>query len=43
MDPGFGAGVRLKFRKRTSTNLAVDGAWDQFGVGHVFFGMQEAF
>jgi hypothetical protein len=43
MDPGFGVGLRLKFDKRTSTNLAVDYAQDRYGNGHVFFGMQEVF
>jgi len=43
VDPGFGAGLRLKFNKRTATNLAIDWAWDRFGTGHFFLGMQEAF
>jgi hypothetical protein len=43
LDPGYGAGLRLKFDKRTSTNLAVDYARDRFGDGHLFFGMQEVF
>ena len=28
-DRGIGAGLRLKFNKRTNTNLAIDGAWGQ--------------
>jgi hypothetical protein len=43
LDPGYGAGLRLKFDKRTATNLAVDYARDRFGDGHLFFGMQEVF
>jgi hypothetical protein len=43
LDPGYGVGLRLKFDKRTATNLAVDYARDRFGDGHLFFGMQEAF
>ncbi|HET9952505.1 MAG TPA: hypothetical protein VFS09_11995 [Candidatus Eisenbacteria bacterium] len=43
VDPGIGAGLRLKFNKRTSTNLTIDAAWDRFGVGHMFLAMQEAF
>jgi hypothetical protein len=43
LDPGYGVGLRLKFDKRTSTNLAVDYARDRFGDGHLFFGMQEVF
>jgi hypothetical protein len=43
LDPGYGAGLRLKFDKRTATNLAVDYARDRFGNGNLFFGMQEAF
>jgi hypothetical protein len=43
VDPGVGAGLRIKFNKRTATNLSLDAAWDRFGVGHLFLGMQEAF
>jgi hypothetical protein len=43
LDPGYGLGLRFKFDKRTSTNLAVDYARDRFGDGHLFFGMQEVF
>lgn len=42
-DRGFGAGVRLKFNKRTNTNLAVDGAYGQDQKVRVFLGLQEAF
>ena len=42
-DPGFGAGLRIKYSKRTDTNLAVDSAWDAFWNWHLFFGMQEVF
>ena len=43
IDPALGLGLRIKFNKRTATNLAIDSAWDRFGVGHMFLGMQEAF
>ena len=43
LDPGYGLGLRLKFDKRTSTNLAADYARDRFGNGNLFFGMQEVF
>jgi hypothetical protein len=43
VDPGAGVGLRLKFNKRTATNLSIDAAWDRFGVGHMFLGLQEAF
>jgi hypothetical protein len=42
-DLGAGAGLRFKYNKRTSTNLAVDLAYDEFGTAHVFFGLQEVF
>jgi hypothetical protein len=43
LDPGMGAGLRIKFNKRNDTNLSVDLAWDEFRVSHVFFGLQEVF
>ena len=43
LDPGGGVGGRLKFSKRTNTNLTVDAAWGEFGQAHFFFGMQEVF
>lgn len=43
LDPGMGAGLRIKFNKRTDTNLAVDMAWDEFRVSHLFLGLQEVF
>jgi hypothetical protein len=43
MDPGGGAGVRLKFNKKTDTNLAVDAAWGQDENVRFFFGLQEVF
>jgi hypothetical protein len=42
-DFGGGAGVRLKFNKRSSTNLAVDFGWGDDGSKGVFFGMSEVF
>jgi len=43
LDPGYGVGLRMKYNKRTSINLAVDLAYDRFGASHYFFGMQEVF
>ena len=43
LDPGMGGGLRLKFNKHSDTNLAVDMAWDEFRVSHVFMGLQEVF
>ena len=42
-DPGGGIGLRVKFNKRTASNLTVDLAWGVRQPGRVFFGMQEAF
>jgi hypothetical protein len=42
-DPGGGVGLRVKFNKRTASNLTVDLAWGVNQPGRVFFGMQEAF
>ncbi len=42
-DYGGGLGLRVKFNKRTSTNLAIDGAYGQDSALRFFFGMQEAF
>ena len=42
-DPGGGVGLRVKFNKRTASNLTVDLAWGVRQPGRVFFGMQEAF
>jgi outer membrane protein assembly factor BamA len=42
-DPGGGIGLRIKFNKKTATNLAVDLAWGDLQPGRLFFGMQEVF
>ena len=42
-DPGYGFGVRLKFNKRTNTNLAADVARGQDATTRMFFGLQEVF
>ena len=42
-DPGGGVGLRLKFGKRTDTNLTVDYGWGSARSNGVYFGMQEAF
>jgi hypothetical protein len=42
-DFGGGAGVRLKFNKRTNTNLAVDAGYGQDESVRLFFGLQEVF
>jgi outer membrane protein assembly factor BamA len=43
VDPTGGVGLRMKFNKRTASNLTVDLAWGQFQPGRLFFGMQEVF
>ena len=43
LDAGFGAGLRVKFTKRTNTNLAVDVGRGQDGSNRFFFGLQEVF
>jgi outer membrane protein assembly factor BamA len=42
-DYGFGLGIRLKFNKRTNTNLSVDAARGQDDTTRFFFGLQEVF
>lgn len=42
-DPAGGVGLRLKFNKRTATNLTMDVGWGVDQQAHVFLGMQEAF
>ena len=42
-DPGFGVGLRVKFTKRTNTNLAVDAGRGQDEKTRWFFGLQEVF
>ncbi len=43
IDPGVGFGIRIKFNKRTSTNLAIDYAWGRGNSSGVFLGMSEVF
>jgi hypothetical protein len=43
VDPGGGVGVRVKFNKRTASNLTVDLSWGERQPGRFFFGMQEVF
>jgi hypothetical protein len=43
VDPGGGVGLRVKFNKRTASNLTVDLSWGQSQPGRFFFGMQEVF
>ncbi|HET9325833.1 MAG TPA: hypothetical protein VFQ05_03595 [Candidatus Eisenbacteria bacterium] len=42
-DPGFGLGIRVKFNKKTNTNLSVDAARGQDDTTRFFFGLQEVF
>jgi hypothetical protein len=42
-EPGYGVGLRMKFNKRTNTNLAVDAARGQDETTRLFFGLQEVF
>ena len=43
LDPGYGVGVRMKFNKKTNTNLSVDAARGQDEKTRWFFGLQEVF
>ena len=43
LDPGYGIGLRMKFNKKTNTNLSVDAARGQDDVTRWFFGLQEVF
>ena len=43
LDPGYGVGLRMKFNKKTSTNLSVDAARGQDDQTRWFFGLQEVF
>jgi len=43
LDPGYGAGLRMKFNKKTNTNLSVDAARGQDEITRWFFGLQEVF
>ena len=43
LDPGYGIGFRMKFNKRTDTNLAVDAANSRDNIVRFFFGLQEVF
>ena len=42
MDPGGGLGLRIKFVKRTRTNLTLDMGWGRVSKG-IYFGTQEVF
>jgi len=42
-DKGGGAGLRVKFNKRSNTNLAIDRAWGEAGSKGWFFGLTEVF
>jgi outer membrane protein assembly factor BamA len=42
-DPSGGVGLRLKFNKRTATNLTADLGWGRDQPARLFLGMQEAF
>lgn len=43
LDPGYGVGLRMKFNKKTNTNLSVDAARGQDDKTRWFFGLQEVF
>ena len=43
LDPGGGLGVRIKFNKRSDTNLALDFGWGDGGSQGLFAGLQEVF
>ena len=42
-DKGGGVGLRIKFNKRSNTNLTIDRAWGEEGSGGWFMAMTEAF
>ena len=42
-DHGFGLGLRLKFNKRSNTNLALDHAWGESNSRGWYMGMTEVF
>ena len=42
-DPGVGLGLRVKFVKRTRTNLTIDYGWGNAGSNGLYLGTQEAF
>jgi hypothetical protein len=43
LDPGYGFGLRMKFIKRTRTNLTVDFGWGNAASSGIYFGTQEYF
>lgn len=43
VDPAGGVGLRVKFNKRTASNLTVDLSWGESQPPRFFFGMQEVF
>ena len=43
LDVGSGVGLRIKFNKRTNTNLAIDYGWGRLGSKGVFLGLSEVF
>jgi outer membrane protein assembly factor BamA len=42
-DIGKGVGLRVKFSKKTDTNLTIDLGWDEQGASNFFLGTTEAF
>ncbi len=42
-DLGGGLGLRVKFNKRSNTNLSIDYGWGRLGSNGVFLGMSEVF
>lgn len=43
LDPGVGAGLRIKFNKNTDTNLTIDYGWGHDDSRGLFLGMTEVF
>ena len=41
--PAGGIGLRLKFNKRSRTNLCIDYGWGRQGSKGLYLGLQEAF
>jgi outer membrane protein assembly factor BamA len=43
IDPGAGTGLRIKFNKKSDTNLAIDYAWGRANSSGLFLGLGEVF
>lgn len=41
--PGYGAGIRIKYNKKSNTNIALDYAWGKDGSRGFFMNLGEVF